>query len=146
MAAAAIPKVTAQFKKIAPMANRVLIKKADPVTQTKGGIVLPDQTKTKIHRGVVMAVGPGTTNDSGDQIPLQGGIVLPDNTKERIRRGVVIATGPGARSNSGEKIPMAVKTGDEVLLPDYGATKLDLGDDEVYYIYRETEILAKIHE
>nr|CAH7754725.1 unnamed protein product [Callosobruchus chinensis] len=110
MAAAAIPKVAAQFKKIAPMANRVLIKKADPVTQTKGGIV------------------------------------LPENTKERIRRGVVIATGPGARSNTGEKIPLAVKPGDEVLLPDYGATKLDLGDDEVYYIYRETEILAKIHE
>nr|CAH7754726.1 unnamed protein product [Callosobruchus chinensis] len=110
MAAAAIPKVAAQFKKIAPMANRVLIKKADPVTQTKGGIVLPDNTKTRIHRGIVMAVGPGIRNDDGEQIPMQ------------------------------------VNPGDEVLLPDYGATKVELDKDEVYFIYRETEILAKIHD
>ncbi|CAH1989084.1 unnamed protein product [Acanthoscelides obtectus] len=146
MAAAALPKVVAQFKKIAPLANRVLIKKADPITQTKGGIVLPDQTKTRIHRGTAIAVGPGGRNDNGQVIPMQGGIVIPENTKERIRRGYVVATGPGARGNNGEKIPMSVKPGDEVLLPDYGATKLELGDDEVYYIYRETEILAKINE
>nr|CAH7754727.1 unnamed protein product [Callosobruchus chinensis] len=57
-----------------------------------------------------------------------------------------MAVGPGIRNDDGEQIPMQVNPGDEVLLPDYGATKVELDKDEVYFIYRETEILAKIHD
>ncbi|KAG5887456.1 hypothetical protein JTB14_017312 [Gonioctena quinquepunctata] len=107
---AAAPKSITKLKRIVPLFNRILIKIADPASQTKGGIVLPDNVKAKVQRGTVIAVGPGSRNEHGQQIP------------------------------------MSVRPGDEVILADYGGTKVQLEEKEVYYIYRENEILAKIYE
>lgn len=42
-------------------------------------------------------------------------------------------------------MPVGVKVGDVVLLPEYGGTKVELDDNELF-IYREHDILAKLNE
>ena len=56
------------FKKLLPAMNRVLIQKAEPITQTKSGITL--YTKEKSNIGTVVAVGPGDLTQAGVRIPV----------------------------------------------------------------------------
>jgi chaperonin GroES len=53
------------FKKLRPLMNRVLIKKTEPLTKTKGGILLPESKQEQLNFGTVIAVGPGRTLDNG---------------------------------------------------------------------------------
>ena len=46
-----------------PLNDRVLIKRIDSITQTAGGIIIPDNAKEKPVEGVVVAAGPGKTED-----------------------------------------------------------------------------------
>ncbi|XP_049819965.1 co-chaperonin GroES-like [Aethina tumida] len=73
----------------------------------------------------------------------EGGIVLPDNVKEKYFKGVVMAVGPGSYRDNGKQIPVVVQPGDNVLLPEYGGTKVEI-DGEKLFLYRENDILAKI--
>lgn len=57
----------------------------------------------------------------------------------------MIAVGPGTRNEKGMPIPMTVKVGDEVMLPDYGGTKVEI-EEQTYFIFRESEILGKYVE
>ena len=59
--------------------DRVLVKKAESITKTKGGIVLPEKAQAKVLQGKVLAVGPGARNQKGAHIPLSvkvGDLVL----------------------------------------------------------------------
>ncbi|XP_060520612.1 10 kDa heat shock protein, mitochondrial-like [Cylas formicarius] len=107
--AATLPKSAQKLRRILPLFNRILVKRADPLKESKGGIV------------------------------------LPENPKSRISRGTVIAVGPGTRTENGKQIPVCLKPGDEVILPDYGGTRVEM-EDEVYFVFREPDILAKIKE
>ena len=51
--------------KIRPLGEKVLIKRMEAESTTKGGIVLPDTAKEKPQRGKVVSVGPGKLLDSG---------------------------------------------------------------------------------
>ena len=53
------------------------------------------------------------------------------------------AVGPGIQNEAGKTIAMNVKEGDNVLLPEYGGMKVELGDakDELF-LYREHDILG----
>lgn len=44
---------------IHPQHDRILIKRDDTEPMTRGGIILPDQTKEKPLRGIIVAIGPG---------------------------------------------------------------------------------------
>jgi len=44
---------------IQPLHDRIFIRKQAEVTQTEGGILLPDMIKQEPMEGVVVAVGPG---------------------------------------------------------------------------------------
>lgn len=44
----------------------------------------------------------------------------------------------------GVHIPIPLKEGDNVLLPEFGGTKLELGDKKEYLLFREADILAKL--
>ena len=44
----------------------------------------------------------------------------------------------------GEYIKMGVSAGDQVLLPEYGGTKVELEDQKEYHLFKEGDILAKI--
>ena len=54
--------------KLTPLADRVIVKRVEAETKTKGGIVLPDTAKEKPKRGRVVAVGAGKRLDSGELV------------------------------------------------------------------------------
>ncbi|KAF6198146.1 hypothetical protein GE061_007893 [Apolygus lucorum] len=64
-------KATAAIKKLMPMFDRVLVLRAEAVTKTKGGIVIPEKSQGKVLHGTVVAVGPGSRNTKGDLVPPQ---------------------------------------------------------------------------
>ncbi|XP_019873290.1 10 kDa heat shock protein, mitochondrial [Aethina tumida] len=58
------------LKRLVPLFDRVLIKKAEAVTKTAGGIVIPEKAQAKVLQGTVVAVGPGARANDGQIIPL----------------------------------------------------------------------------
>lgn len=98
------------FKKLRPLMNRVLIQKTEPLTKTKGGILLPESKQEQLNFGKVIAVGPGRHHDNGT-----------------LR-------------------PCTVKEGDIVLLPEYGGSKVQLGDEKEYYLYRDDDLMGTLHD
>ena len=52
--------------KLKPLADKVVVRRLEAETTTRGGIVLPDTAKEKPKRGKIVAVGPGRTLDSGE--------------------------------------------------------------------------------
>ena len=65
--------------KIKPLADKVLIKRVEAETQTRGGIVLPDTAKEKPRRGKIVSVGDGKLLDDGSRSDIQvkvGDLVL----------------------------------------------------------------------
>mmetsp|Transcript_15040 Transcript_15040/g.34742 ORF Transcript_15040/g.34742 Transcript_15040/m.34742 type:complete len:104 (-) Transcript_15040:12-323(-) len=93
-------------RSLAPLADRVLVRRAAKEVQTAGGIYLP-----------------------------------ADKTKDP-NEGEVVAVGPGERDVTGNLHPPSLATGDKVLLPEYGGTKVSI-DDEDLFLFRESDILGK---
>ena len=52
--------------KVKPLFDRVLVKRVDSDTKTKGGLYIPDSAKEKPQEAVVLAVGAGKSLDSGE--------------------------------------------------------------------------------
>lgn len=50
-------------KRLIPLFDRVLIQRAEAITKTKGGIVLPEKAQAKVLQGTVVAIGPGARNN-----------------------------------------------------------------------------------
>ncbi|RVL78875.1 co-chaperone GroES [Sinorhizobium meliloti] len=53
-----------------PLLDRVVIRRAEGNVKSNGGIIIPDTAKEKPQEGEVVAVGPGSRDDSGKLIPL----------------------------------------------------------------------------
>lgn len=53
-----------------PLGSRVLIKRADTLEKTDGGLIIPESSKEKPSEGEVLAVGQGKYTDSGNYIPM----------------------------------------------------------------------------
>ena len=51
-----------------PLGDRVLVKRVEEESKTKGGIIIPDTAKEKPQEGEVIAVGPGALDESGKRI------------------------------------------------------------------------------
>mmetsp|Transcript_43540 Transcript_43540/g.126768 ORF Transcript_43540/g.126768 Transcript_43540/m.126768 type:complete len:104 (+) Transcript_43540:93-404(+) len=96
----------ALFRKLTPLGDRILVKRAPKEVQTASGIYLPT-----------------------------------DSTKDP-NEGEVVAVGPGERDVTGTLHPTSLVAGDKVLLPEYGGTKVKMGDQEVF-MFRESDILGK---
>jgi chaperonin GroES len=94
------------YRSLAPLGDRILIRKAVKETQTTGGILLPTDGAKQPNEGTVVAVGPGIRDVSG---------VLHAPT---------------------------LKSGDNVLLPQYGGTEVEI-EDEKLSLFREDDILGK---
>ena len=56
--------------KFRPLHDRVLVRRLEEDEKTVGGIIIPDTAKEKPMEGKVVAVGPGTRNESGTLSPL----------------------------------------------------------------------------
>ena len=46
-----------------PLGDRVLVKRVEEESKTKGGIIIPDTAKEKPQEGEVLAVGPGARDE-----------------------------------------------------------------------------------
>lgn len=55
---------------IRPLEDRIIIQQVKAEQVTKSGIVLPDTATEKPSEGVVLAVGPGRVDDSGNRVPM----------------------------------------------------------------------------
>lgn len=55
---------------IRPLFDNVLIKPIEAEERLPSGIVLPDSAKEKPQIGLVMAVGPGATDDKGNPVKI----------------------------------------------------------------------------
>lgn len=79
------------FKKLRPLMNRVLIKKAEPLTKTKGGILLPENKQEQLNFGVVIAIGPGKALDNGQLRPVSvkegDTVLLPEYGGNKVTLG-----------------------------------------------------------
>ncbi|KAK4327353.1 hypothetical protein Pmani_002181 [Petrolisthes manimaculis] len=95
------------LRRFVPLFDRVLVQKAEAITKTSSGILIPEKSVAKVLTGKVIAVGEGS------------------------------------RTDSGSVIPPAVSVGDEVMLPEFGGTKVTL-EEKDYFLFRDTEILAKM--
>ena len=91
---------------MAPLGDRVLVKRAPKEVQTASGIYLPS-----------------------------------DKTKDP-NEGTVVAVGPGERDVTGTLHATTLKAGDQVLLPEYGGSKVMI-DKEQLFLFRESDILGK---
>jgi chaperonin GroES len=48
-----------------PLHDRVVVKRIEEEAKTAGGIIIPDTAKEKPQQGEVVAVGPGSRDESG---------------------------------------------------------------------------------
>ena len=56
--------------KFRPLHDRVVVKRVQEETKTKGGIIIPDTVAEKPQQGEVIAVGPGARGENGEIMPL----------------------------------------------------------------------------
>jgi chaperonin GroES len=57
--------------KFRPLGDRIVLKRVEEETKTKGGIIIPDTAKEKPQEGEVIAVGAGARDESGKIVPLE---------------------------------------------------------------------------
>ena len=57
--------------KIRPLNDKIVVRRLEAETKTKGGIVLPDTAKEKPKEGVVVSVGTGKLLENGDRASFQ---------------------------------------------------------------------------
>ncbi|MDP9103456.1 MAG: co-chaperone GroES [Pseudomonadota bacterium] len=53
-----------------PLGDRVLVKRVEEESKTKGGIIIPDTAKEKPQEGEVLSVGPGGRDETGKRIEM----------------------------------------------------------------------------
>ncbi len=56
--------------KLKPLHDRILVQRLESEEKTAGGIIIPDSAQEKPSRGVVVSVGEGRRDDSGERKPL----------------------------------------------------------------------------
>jgi len=57
--------------KIAPLGDRIVVKRLEAEEKTSGGIVIPDSAKETPREGKIVAVGPGRVLESGKRAEMQ---------------------------------------------------------------------------
>ena len=73
------------------------------------------------------------------------GIIIPDTAqKEKSKTGLVVAVGPGRFGDEGDLIPTSVKIGAKGIFNAGWDNEVDMGDDEEYFLVKESDILAVI--
>lgn len=69
---------TTPITTVKPMFDRILVRRDDAPDVTKGGIHIPDAARETVHRGFVVALGPGRRAENGTfmAIPLELGSII----------------------------------------------------------------------
>jgi chaperonin GroES len=56
--------------KFTPLHDRLLVRRTEEASTTRGGLIIPDSAKDKPQEGQVISIGKGKTNDEGKVLPL----------------------------------------------------------------------------
>jgi len=80
------------------------------------------------------------------EMKTKSGIILSQNTEAKLNFGTVMATGPGKHLEGGILRATLVQVGDKVLLPEYGGSKVILGDESEVFIYRDDDIMGTLED
>ncbi|HUF65473.1 MAG TPA: co-chaperone GroES, partial [Gemmatimonadaceae bacterium] len=56
--------------KVAPLADRVVVRALEETEQMRGGLFIPDTAKEKPQQGEIIAVGPGRFEE-GKRVPME---------------------------------------------------------------------------
>jgi chaperonin GroES len=56
--------------KVAPLADRVVVRALEETEQMRGGLFIPDTAKEKPQQGEIIAVGPGRYEE-GKRVPME---------------------------------------------------------------------------
>ena len=70
--------------KFRPLHDRVVVKRVEEDTKTKGGIIIPDTAKEKPQEGEVIAVGPGGRSLSFPRTPGAGVVSTPSSATAKL--------------------------------------------------------------
>ena len=62
--------VSLSIATVKPLGDRIFLKVSAPEEKTEGGILLPDTAKEKPQIGEVIAVGPGSRDETGSRQPV----------------------------------------------------------------------------
>ena len=81
--------------------------------------------------------------EEGEQ--MYGNIIVPDAGQEKPEIGTVLAVGPGRFSTNGTLIPNKLEVGVTVMVPKFGAQKVEL-ENETYLMAGESDILGIIKQ
>jgi chaperonin GroES len=58
--------------KVAPLADRVVVKPLEEAETMRGGLYIPDTAKEKPQQGEIVAVGPGRYDEKGgNRVPME---------------------------------------------------------------------------
>ena len=63
-------KAATSSSKVAPLADRVVVRPLEETEQMRGGLYIPDTAKEKPQQGEVVAIGPGRF-DEGKRVPME---------------------------------------------------------------------------
>ena len=74
-----------------------------------------------------------------------GNIIVPDAGGERPEMGTVLAVGPGRINNNGTLIPNKLEVGVTVMVPKFGAQKVEL-ENKSYIMAGESDVLGIIKQ
>ena len=81
--------------------------------------------------------------EEGEQ--MYGNIIVPDAGQEKPEMGTVLAVGPGRISTDGTLIPNKLEVGVTVMVPKFGAQKVEL-ENETYIMAGESDVLGIIKQ
>ena len=56
--------------KFRPLHDRVVVRRVEEDTKTRGGIIIPDTAQEKPMQGEIIAVGPGARDEKGNLVAL----------------------------------------------------------------------------
>lgn len=59
----------ANFKRLIPLLNRVLVRRVEPMVKSKTGIIMSAKGET-VNIGTVVAIGKGNVTEEGRVIPI----------------------------------------------------------------------------
>ena len=80
-----------------------------------------------------------------EQEETYGNIVIPDLGKERPELGEVVATSSTFNWHTGQSVKSELKTGDIVLIPKLGASRISIKGEE-FFIVKEQDIYAQLKD
>ena len=76
------------------------------------------------------------------EVKTASGILLPSDKAKDANEGTVVSVGPGLRDVNGVLHAPTIQKGDIVLLPKYGGTEVEIGEEKLV-LFREEDILGK---